>query len=262
MRFVISLVPRGFRSLALLEAYTVVARIYCRAQRRRVFDARPIIQTARFMYVNAAAEILAESYHTPAHDTFRYTRATRKPEYLPDRLPGPLDFYRCYRTYILYRLYRGTMSRYISAECRYLSPYESEVSICAFQRILQRSISRSLRFSLAVPGRPLFSSRSAIKSLPASNVCIHEIHGNRDRRYKSPLGENFCAIATFDNRIRRVASKVMKFAVVSANVGISCISCLLFTISKQRMLYKKLSLSFSSLSLCLSFFELRDVIYA
>lgn len=28
------------------------------------------------------------------------------------------------------------MSRYISPECRYLSPYQVEVSICAFQRIL------------------------------------------------------------------------------------------------------------------------------
>lgn len=110
------------------------------------------------------------------------------------------------------------MSRYISAECRYLSPYESEVSICAFQRILQRSISRSVRFSLGVPDRPLFSSRSTIKSLPASNVCIHEIRGNRDRRYKSPLWRDFCAVATFDNRSRRTAFKIIKFAIIFANV--------------------------------------------
>lgn len=79
------------------------------------------------------------------------------------RVPEPLlDFYRCYRTYTRYRLYRGTLSRYISPECRYLSPYQVEVSICAFQRILP-GISCSLHSFLAtLRTDPYFRSRFSI----------------------------------------------------------------------------------------------------
>lgn len=125
--------------------------------------------------------------------TFLVYLSDSKLEYLPDRLPGLLDFYRCYRTYILYRLYPGTMSRYISAECRYLSPYESEVSICAFQRIPRRNLSRLLRFSLGVRSTFILFLVH-YQSLPVSNVCIHKVHRNRDRRYKSLLQKNFHAI--------------------------------------------------------------------
>lgn len=47
---------------------------------------------------------------------------------------------------------------------------------------------------LWVFGRPFILFLEHYQSLPVSNVCIHKVHRNRDRRYKSPLQKNFHAI--------------------------------------------------------------------
>lgn len=105
-----------------------------------------------------------------------------------------LDFYRCYRTYTRHRLYRGTLSRYISAECRYFSPYQAEVSICAFQRI-PRGISCSLYsfFPCHLPIDPHF-----LLPLPVVNLRCQtfvESHGCiSGLEYRTSMGVMQCLL--------------------------------------------------------------------